>query len=644
MKKRLLIGALIGLLGRAASAEVPVYTWGQSFGGSLRDDIADIDADEAGYVYATGVIRGDVDVNGDGRVDVTTDSGAPALYLAKIRGSDHQLVWVDYLRGDYSRGTAVAVDPHSGAVYVTGTFKGSVSFNPLWDQPDLSCPCPRDSSSAGLLVAYNSYGQVRWARAFDGTATDPNAVVTPTDVTYGSGYLTLVGSFWNEFDTDGDGDADLRSAGQDDGFVISLISANGETRWARQVKGREGSDIVRGVASAPTTDIPLQVAIAGYALGDVDFDGDGDPDLRTSPDDSAAFLASYDWDGSLVWVTAQERSGGKGVAWDFRHAFYLLSESHQPIVGGSGDPRPNILSKYAAGDGRRLWSRVVSRSGNAIGEAVAADAAGNPHVTGFFERPLEMNGDGLTDLRSRGRADLFLASYTADGLYRWAVAAGGGGLDAGASLVVGPSNEIFVGGLSTSRDLDATGDGVTDVSATTGGALLLRYDPQGFWLGDFDFICDEIDCSWFVPIELISGVADIELGVSSNLAVTGVFMRDDLKPSLIDVTKQFRLEFTGCVLKEGVCYRYVREEKGVLSRPMVRVEAKDPKEPVRFTLRARDLADRQYEHPPTEALLPECGPPPAAEVPWPPGNGTPPHPFPPGLCKARIVTGDADRP
>jgi hypothetical protein len=60
------------------------------------------------------------------------------------------------------------------------------------------------------------------------------------------------------------------------------------------------------------------------------------------------------------------------------------------------------------------------------GKAICADAAGNVYVTGQFTNTVDFDlGAGTANLTSNGANDIFIASYTSAGVYRWAVRAGG---------------------------------------------------------------------------------------------------------------------------------------------------------------------------------------------------------------------------
>ena len=64
------------------------------------------------------------------------------------------------------------------------------------------------------------------------------------------------------------------------------------------------------------------------------------------------------------------------------------------------------------------------------GKAICVDAAGNVYVTGQFTNTVDFDlGAGVANLTSNGANDIFIASYTSAGVYRWAVRAGGTGAD-----------------------------------------------------------------------------------------------------------------------------------------------------------------------------------------------------------------------
>jgi hypothetical protein len=120
--------------------------------------------------------------------------------------------------------------------------------------------------------------------------------------------------------------------------------------------------------------------------------------------------------------------------------------------------------------------------------ASAADANGNIYVTGRFQGTVDFDpGAGTANLTAAntGYSDIYVASYTPSGAYRWAFRMGGAGgwYSEGRSIAVDASGNIVVSGSFV---------GTTDFDPGTGTANLIgpadfvaRYTPLGGYLWAF---------------------------------------------------------------------------------------------------------------------------------------------------------------
>jgi hypothetical protein len=115
------------------------------------------------------------------------------------------------------------------------------------------------------------------------------------------------------------------------------------------------------------------------------------------------------------------------------------------------------------------------------GEAVAHDQAGDVFVAGFFQGSIEFTGgSGRGDLTGSGTQDAFVAKYSSDGTFDWAVSMGGMesaagatgiGVDARGNVYIDGSfvNHINVGNMS----FDSGGDFHTFVAKLDGSGNVL---------------------------------------------------------------------------------------------------------------------------------------------------------------------------
>jgi hypothetical protein len=211
--------------------------------------------------------------------------------------------------GGYSedRGFGVAAD-HDGNVYVTGFFRSTATFGTY------------TFTSAGVqdifLAKYSPTGTLLWAKQFGGQSNDYGHEVAVD----AAGNCYLAGSYRGEVTF---GSFTLQSTTfQDTEALLLKVDPNGNVVWARK-GGGAGWDEARGVTVSGS-----QVYVTGLFSETATFGAT----TLTTIGDTDMFVAAYDLDGNLNWLS---RGGG------------LKSE---------------------------------------IGFGIAADAAGNAYVTGLLSR------------------------------------------------------------------------------------------------------------------------------------------------------------------------------------------------------------------------------------------------------------------
>lgn len=114
---------------------------------------------------------------------------------------------------------------------------------------------------------------------------------------------------------------------------------------------------------------------------------------------------------------------------------------------GTGGYSDIFISKLDS-NGNFAWVRTLGSTQADIGLAITTDAAGNIYVTGLFMDTVDFDpGPGVTKLISAGKADVFVAKFSAAGNLVWAKNFGGTGDDQGNTIQVDSKGDIYLGGF-----------------------------------------------------------------------------------------------------------------------------------------------------------------------------------------------------
>ncbi len=225
-----------------------------------------------------------------------------------------------------------------------------------------------------------------------------------------SGNVYTTGEFYGTADFDpGAGTFDLTPVGNSDIF-ISKLDALGNFVWARSIGGLDSFD--KGFSTA--VDASGNVYTTGKFEGNVDFDPGVGTFTLSSAGSADIFISKLDAAGNLVWAKA---------------------------MGGAYHDR---------------------------GFSIAVDTSGNVYTTGRFEGTADFDpGVGTFTLTSAGDFDIFISKLDATGNLVWAKAMGGTSGDAGYSIAVDASGQVYTTGyFNGTADFDP---GVGTFTLTSAG-------------------------------------------------------------------------------------------------------------------------------------------------------------------------------
>lgn len=327
----------------------------------------------------------------------------------------------------------------------------------------------------GYVARYASNGTVSWAQQLAPT-TSTAMVIVEGVAGDGSGNVVAVGRFTGSMRAGG---VTLTSAGAQDMFVVKFGST-GSVQWARRYGGSAGD-----AAYGAGVDSGGNVYATGYYTGAVDFGGGVLQENKIVPA-ATLFALKLTSTGTHVWSrsfagTASEIGYGLAVA-----------PNGDVVLGGSFSDRLDLgagqLRTLGVTDGFVLqltpagahrWSRQVGGSSFDEVLAVAADSSGNVAITGKFRGTANFGGPSLT--ANATVSDMFVASYTGTGAYRWARSGGSSfNEDSGSGVAFDGSGNVCVTGSFMSTATFGSG------SVTSAGGrdvFLVEYGANGSYRG-----------------------------------------------------------------------------------------------------------------------------------------------------------------
>ena len=386
------------------------FVWARSFGSTGYDTAADIVVDSAGNVYTTGSFKGIVDFNpGAGTFNLTSE-GSADIFVSKLNSSGN-FVWARRIGGTgYESTTAMALDS-AGNILTTGSFQGTVDFDPGAGTADLT--------SAGgdeiFVSKLDSSGNYVWAAAMGGIKHEGG-----TDIAVDStGNVYTTGYFFGTVDFDpGSGTTNLTSVGGSIDIFVSKLNSSGNYVWAKTMGGTNQD---RGYAIA--VDSTGDVYTSGEFQDTADFDPGAGATNLTSAGQEDIFVSKLDSSGNFVWA-----KGMGGTNNDRAQAMELDSAGNIYTSGFfSGtvdfDPGTGTANRTSAGGSADIFVSKLNSSGNYVwaksmggtdtdgGYAIALDSAGNVYTSGYFQGTADFDpGTGTANLTSAGGSvDIFVS-------------------------------------------------------------------------------------------------------------------------------------------------------------------------------------------------------------------------------------------
>jgi hypothetical protein len=360
------------------------------------------DLDQNTYVLGAHDAFADLQV---GPVEYTT-SYAKGIFLVKY-DPFYNVVWMkefpDMVVGGFDLLTNNVQYPNhftldaSGNIYITGSFGGTIDFDPNGGIVNLTNTGQDDA----FLLKLDNSGNFQWVISYPGFAYSHGSRVTVDS----AGNPIVVGTFNSNIDVDPSIGIQTLSANGAELFVCKYTPAGG-LLWAREI-GETGSYTY---GHKITCDLADNVFIQGSFSNQIDADpGAGTKTLNSGGADNILF-EKLDSSGNFVWANVIHSTGYSGGSSAFTVdafgnvylGFYSEGETYvDPTNCSKIVKTENSLGVIASYDMNGKYKNHLTIGGNIDSYCFfadgAVDASDNLYLTGQFAGMVDMNSGPCYD-------------------------------------------------------------------------------------------------------------------------------------------------------------------------------------------------------------------------------------------------------
>ncbi|MDX1445346.1 hypothetical protein, partial [Lishizhenia sp.] len=369
------------------------FLWVKTFGGSGTERGLDLALDNSGNIYITGYFFGTAAF---GTTSLSSNSGSRDLFVAKLNGSNGNVVWANKIGGsDAETGHGVTCD-NNGNVIVAGQFEGTITLGSNTYTTPINTLTNAPASGI-LLVKYNSSGSLVWSKV--GVSDFNNKAVAVDHDASNNIYIT--GNFSDDLVIDG---VTISNQQLNAGYTAKFTSS-GSLDWFRKIVANPISPIDLKVNGS-------DLLVTGDFQGDLIYYGASSNETLVSFYTNNFFLLKTSTSGAYSWgqkIGSNNPLSVKSLALNSNSESYVTGtfecnlEEIRPNYGtalwtGIGE-NDIFVMKYNS-SGTRVWDRHQGGLKDDKCYGISLDGLNNPVVVGSFKNNFYMALSGPADFPS----------------------------------------------------------------------------------------------------------------------------------------------------------------------------------------------------------------------------------------------------
>ncbi len=340
------------------------FLWAKTIGGDSTDRGEEVSTDKQDNVITTSIFQTSINVSGN----TINAAGSIDGLIIKYDPSGN-LLWTINLGQTNTTQVFGNRTDSNGNITVSGTYNGSVDFNPLGAAHILN-----SASSNDIFVAkYTSTGQLMWVNTITGTLVNDQSVISidSQDNVY------FTGAFFSPLTFNGN--VTINPVGIQDMFIAKYLSTGG-FQFVKSIGGSGGAGYVYQLENDQNNNVYL----TGYLKGTMDFNPD--PSISTnisSHGQQDFFLAQYDQNGNYVYAFG----GGSAVCSQTVGNELAIDNTNTPVLAGAFcstvnfDPTNCSTLNVTAING--LTDTYIAKYSNSTFSIIGNNVISAPFITSF---------------------------------------------------------------------------------------------------------------------------------------------------------------------------------------------------------------------------------------------------------------------